>query len=295
MKISYDTYPKMKFFITGSSSIDIKEDKAVARRAEYFHITPLSFREYLYLKYDIEIKKYEIKEDIYQSAIQYEIYFKQIIENKKMKITEIVEEYVENNLVYLLEKNKETLTDLVEKAIQDIGKRKNLETFTLSKFERLIFILSASSETNYENISKDLNISKSMVGEMLSSLEKTELIKRAYPSKKGKTIARKNWKYFFNVPSIRKIYAQKLLVENTKINGHMMEDIFSANFEEIYFGDIEFIWKNYLIEIGSRKKGFEQFKKTNTKMNKIIVYNGLEVGEKEGIIKIPFYIWYSQI
>ncbi len=296
LKISYDTYPKMNFFVTGSSSINIKEAKAVARRAEYFHIIPLSFREYLYLKYNIKIKQFRIEQnDLRKSAIHYEIYLKQMIENEKFKVLELVEEYIENNLVYLLEKNKTTLTDLVEKAILDIGKMKNLETFTLSKFERMILILSSSSETNYENLSKDLDISKSMVGEMLSSLEKTGLIKKVYPFKKGKTIARKNWKYFFTVPSIRKIYAQKLLVDNTKINGYMMEDIFASNFEDIYFGEIDFIWKNYLIEIGSRKKGYKQFKKINTKMNKIIIYNGLEVEGKEDIIKIPFYIWYSQI
>jgi hypothetical protein len=74
-----------------------------------------------------------------------------------------------------------------------------------------------------------------------------------------------------------------------------MEDIFVSNFEDIYYGQIDFVWKNYLIELGSKNKDFKQFKKVNNKFHKVIVYNGLDISSYEGIIKLPFYIWYSMI
>ena len=292
IKVTYDKFPKMKFYLTGSSSLNIQDSKkTLARRAEYYNIKPLSFREYLYLKYNLKLKQFREDKDLQKNAIHYEIYFKELI--KDLKTLDIVEEYIENNLVYLLEKNQNTLKDLVEKSIMDISRIKNIKTDTLSKFERMILILSASSKMNYETLSKDLELSKSKVGEMLDTLEKIGIIKRLYPYKKGATIARKEWKYYFTVPAIRKLYAKTMLVPDDRIKGYMFEDIFVSNFDNLYFSDIDFIWKNYLIEIGSRNKGFEQFKKVKNKLEKIIVYNGLDTTAKEDIMKIPFYIWYS--
>jgi len=297
IKISYDSFPKMKFYVTGSSSLNVLQSKKIlARRGKYSHIKPLSFREYLMIKYNKKIKQFRVEGgDLLKSAIHYDIYVKEILEG--INLLDVVDEYIKNNLVYLLEENNSTLPDLVEKAIfLDIAKVGNLETSTLSKFERLILILSASTKTNYENLSKDLEVSKNVIGNMLSLLEKTELIKRIYLYKSGKTIGRKQWKYYFTVPAIREYYAKKSLVSEDTIRGYMKEDIFVSNFEDIYFGKIDFIWKEYMIEIGSRKKDFNQFKKLKTgKLKMIIVYNGLSISSKDNIIKIPFYVWYSFI
>ncbi|MCC7552839.1 AAA family ATPase [Candidatus Micrarchaeota archaeon] len=296
IKISYDSYPKMKFYITGSSSLNlIKSKEILARRAKYIHILPLSFREYVMIKYNKKLKQFRIeKNDLLKSAFNYDLYFKEIL--GEIKILDIVNEYIRNNLVYLLEGEKSSLPDLVDKAIfLDISKIENIETSNLSKFERLILILSASTETNYENLSKDLEVSKSTIGNMLSLLEKTELIKKVYPYKKGKTIGRKQWKYYFTVPAIREYYAKKSLVSEETYSGYLMEDIFASNFEDIYYGQIDFIWKNYLIEIGSKNKDFKQFKKENNKFHKVVVYNGLDISSYDEIIKLPFYIWYSRL
>lgn len=297
IKIAYDSYPNMRFYITGSSSLNlIKSKEILARRAKYIHITPLSFREYLMIKYNKVIKQFRIeKNDLLKSAFHYDLYIKEVLGD--IKILDIVDEYIENNLVYLLEGEKSSLSDLVEKAVFiDISKIENIETSNLSKFERLILILSASTQTNYENLSKELEVSKSTIGNMLSLLEKTELIKKVYPYKKGKTIGRKQWKYYFTVPAVRKYYAKKSLVSEEVYKGYMKEDIFISNFEEVYYHEkIDFIWKNYLIEIGSKNKGIKQFKKIKNKLKKVVVYEGLDITSSDGVIKIPFYIWYSLI
>lgn len=297
IKIAYDKYPQMKFYITGSSSINLLESKKfLARRAVYIPIPMLSFREFLYLKYDILLNKFEINDtDILRSAMHYDIYIQDKLKEKN--ILEIVNEYIHNNSPYLLENDESTLIDLVEKAIfSDIAKIRNIESSTLVKFERLILILSASTKISYEIISKDLEISKSMVSEMLNLLEKVEIIKRVYPYKKGKTLARKQWKYYFTIPKMRELYSKKMLIPDSEVKGNMREDIFAANFEKIFYhSNIDFVYKNYLIEIGSKNKSFKQYENLDTNLLKIIVYEGTDIIKKEGIVKIPFHVFYSII
>ncbi len=297
IKIAYDKYPKMLFYISGSSSINLLESKKLlARRAIYISIPMLSFREFIYLKYNILLDKFKLNtEDILRSSMHYDIYIQNKL--KEWDILKLINEYIQTNSPYLLENNKSTLADLVEKAIfSDIAKIRNIETSTLSKFERLILILSASTKTSYETIAKDLGISKSVVSEMLDLLEKVEIIKRVYPYKKGKTVARKQWKYYFTIPIIRELYTKKMSIPESELKGNMREDIFVANFEKIFYHEtIDFVFDEYLIEIGSKNKTFKQFKEINTKLYKIIIYEGVDIIKKEDIIKMPFHIFYSII
>ncbi|HIE41105.1 MAG TPA: hypothetical protein EYP80_00410, partial [Candidatus Aenigmarchaeota archaeon] len=49
IKLIYDTYPKIKLFVTGSGSFDIKVPlgKYLVGRAIYFELLPLNFEEFL--------------------------------------------------------------------------------------------------------------------------------------------------------------------------------------------------------------------------------------------------------
>ncbi|MCD6227114.1 ATP-binding protein [Candidatus Micrarchaeota archaeon] len=292
IKVAYDKYTKMKFYITGSSSLNIKESKQkLARRANYVHLPPLLFREYIFIRTGVKLERFNPGEDLLRSAMRYDIY----IHDKVSNLLNIVDDYINNNLPYLFDNSPKTLKDLVEKVIySDIAKSRNLETYTLNKFERMILLLSASNKINYTVLSNDLGVSKSMVGSMLNLLERGEIIKRVLPYKMGKSSARKEWKYYFIVPSIRKEYADMMLIPESETVGNMTEDIFASNFTNVYFLDnIDFVWKDYLIEIGSKKKGFQQFNNIKTKFKKIIVYKGLDISEKDGVYKLPFYIFYS--
>lgn len=292
IKIGYDKYPQMKFYITGSSSLNMLESKEkLARRANYIHLPPLSFREYIFLRTGIKLKPFNPGEDILRNAMRYDIY----IQDRLSNILDLVDDYINNNLPYLFENSHETLKDLVEKVIySDIAKNRNLETFTLNKFERMVLLLSTSTRISYTSLSHDLGVSKSMVSDMLTLLEKGEVIKRVMPYKSGKSSVRKEWKYYFTVPSIRREYARMLLLPESEVMGNMTEDIFVSNFSPVYYTrEVDFVWKDYIVEIGSRKKGFYQFKKIKTKLKKVIVYKGLEISESRGVYKIPFHVFYS--
>lgn len=295
VKVAYDKFFKVNFLITGSSAVDLLKSKEVlARRAYYVKVNPLTFREYVHLKHGVLLDIFTPGKDLLKSAVLYDIYIKEKLNS--FNLVDLVKEYTESNLPYLFENPKETLLDLVEKALfYDIAKAINLETQTIPKLERLVLILSASNKVTYENIAKDLEISKSLVSLLLNSLEQTGLIRRVYPYKAGKSIARKEWKYYFTVPMIRKLYAEKILVPASTINGNMLEDIFASNFEDIYFSEIDFVYKETLVEIGSANKAVTQMKKTDLKLPKIIAYNGLKVEQSGEITKIQLYIYLASI
>lgn len=294
IKIAYDKFPQSKFYITGSSAINLVESKKqLARRAVYYELKPLSFREFIYINEGIKLEK--LSSLIDKNIILYDIYLKEKLQNKNL--IDYFSEYTKNNLTYLLENPSGTLQDMVERIIyQDIANSKNnILTNTLTNYERLILILSQSTSTNYENISKDLGISKSQVKEMLTTLESSGLIFRVYPYKKGRAGIRKQWKYYFTVPAIRIHYANKLSINDSDLQGYVNEDIFVSNFREVYYSNVDFVWKKFLIEIGNTNKDFSQFKGEKLNYKKIIVYNGYRMEFHNDDLKIPSYLWYLQI
>ena len=128
---------------------------------------------------------------------------------------------------------------------------------------------------------------------MLFYLEKSGIIKKVYPYKQGKSIVRKEWKYYFTVPAIREHYAQKLLIPDSEIHGNLLEDIVASNLEGAFFSDIDFVFNGLLVEVCSTGKGFSQLKKTKAAphLKKIIAYEGLEIQEEQEILKIPLYLF----
>ncbi len=294
VEIAFDKYPTGRFLLSGSSSINLLDSKEhLARRAHYFHLKPLSLREFIYLKYSVLLDQFPIEVDLLRSAVKYDIYLKEKL--RGLNLVSITGEYIEANLPYLLEGNRDTLQDLVEKAIFiDIAKSTNLDSGTLSKLERLVLLLSASSKVTYEVLSRDLGVSKSSVSQLLGYLEKADIIKRVYPFKKGKTGVRKEWKYFFQVPAIRKLYAGKLVVPESTTHGSMLEDIFASSFDPVFFSEVDFVYNGFLVEIGA-SKDFSQVKKSSDKnLKKLVLHLGTSISHSEDAVKMPLYMFLLQ-
>ncbi len=295
IKVAYDKHPRLRMMLSGSSAINMLDSKEhLARRAIYLHLRPLTLREYVRMAHGIELEKFDFGSDALHNAMRYDIYLHEKL--KGMDLTALWSEYLLHNLPYLLENPQETLRDLVEKAIFfDIAKTSRFESATLSKFERLILLLSVSNKVSYDGISKDLGVSKSIVEPMLLALEQADIIRRVYPFQSGKSGARKEWKYYFMVPAIRKLYASSLSIPEHEIRGNMLEDIFAANFEPIFFSDMDFVYSGMAIEAGSRSKGLKQARRSviPSRFKRIVVYNGPEVSQTDGILKLPNYVFFS--
>ncbi len=90
IKNIYDNFPDLKIVISGSSSIELlKSEGDLSRRALYYNLNGLSFREYLNFEYGFDLAPYQLEDILKQSLkISQEI-------NVKAKIYPAFNEYLE--------------------------------------------------------------------------------------------------------------------------------------------------------------------------------------------------------
>ncbi len=297
LKIIYDKYPGITVYVSGSSAVELMSSKrTLARRAHYHHLLPMTFREFMRIVHGIEIKRFNLfATDVYTEVMRFDIYFKETVEKNPVGL---VEEYISKSQPFMLEANEAMLMDLMNKIIyEDIAKTYKFERDVLNKFHRFILILANSEKTSYENISKDIGVSKGVVGEMIRALIDSGVIKSILPYGAGRIAGRKTWRYFFLAPAIRRMYMKKAGANESLIEGLTKEDIFVSHLEDVFYlnGGPDFVYKDMVFEVGSRTKGFEQLMKYETKKPKFIVYNGVDIVKKEDILKFPFYIFLSHL
>lgn len=291
LKVFSDMYPKIKIIVTGSSAVNLQEARrTLARRALLINVKPLTFNEFLKIKYDKQILKFNFSGDTLTNALKTELDTRE----KLKDINKIILEYKEMNIPYLLEKPKSTLLDLLERIIyEDIGSIGSFTEEVLNKFWPLLKILALSEKTSYDNLSKDLELGKGTIIKMLNYLEKANLIKTIYVCVQGKAKIRKEPKYLFTSPTIRTVLLE-LLGEKERGLGLSREDLFAMQLEELFYLKTgpDFVWNNMLFEIGGQSKTSKQFKNIDFKGKKFIIYDSLEI-QKQEIFKLPFYIYLS--
>ena len=297
LKVIYDNYPELDIYASGSSAIELIESKnELARRAKYHHLLPMTFREFMKIVHGIDLNKFNLQaEDIYTEAIRFDIYFKEKI---KINPSDLLAQYIDKSQPFMLEADEDMLMDLMDKIIyEDIAKAYKFDNEVINRFHRLILILSMSEKTSYDNISKDIGVSKGVVGDMVRALINSSVIKAVLPYGSGRIVGRKTWRYFFLVPAIRKMYMKKGGAGSSLISGMAKEDIFVSHLEDVFYlpSGPDFVYKGMLFEVGSKNKGFGQFAKAEENKQKFIVYDGVDISRSDGILKIPFYIFLSHL
>ena len=175
LKRYFDLKRKIKFFVSGSSSIYLRRTKeSLAGRIYEFELTPLSFKEFLYLK-GIEIHNLSLQRLILKRELSK--YF------LGGSLPEIVQEAD-------FSKIKKYITSLIDKIIfYDIPK-----IYEVSEPEALKFILSHIAQKpgmilEYQTLASTLRLSYQTVSKYVNYLEKAYLIKLLY-NFRGSPVAR---------------------------------------------------------------------------------------------------------
>ena len=297
LKVVYDNYPELEVYVSGSSAVELAESKTqLARRAKYHVILPMTFREFIKIAYGIELRKYELNaKDIYTESIKYDIYFKGII---KKNPRELVQEYSEKSQPFMLEADEDMLMDLMDKVIYgDIAKAYPFQKDVLNNMHRMLLIFSMSEKTTYDNLSKDLKLSKGVIGEMIRALSNSGIIKAVLPYGSGRIAGRKTWRYFFTVPAVRRMYMKKGGAEQSRIAGLIREDLFVSQLENVFYlpDGPDFVYNGKVFEVGGASKGTGQLDNINLKIPKFIVYDGTDMEREKDVLKIPFYMFLSHL
>lgn len=302
LKILWDKTKNIFIFCSGSSAISLQTNPDAARRSIVEKIYPVSFGEFLMIRFNVlpekSLKK-NIKNALYFSSDAKEVFQKlgQIEKSallawtKAPKFAQI--EYLETgSLPFAINApNKEKIYDIIDqlldkiinKDIQSLGK---FDSDTLGIIKRLLFIVAESDTLSYSTLEKLLPIKRITIMNVLDALEKAELIIKIPAYGSNTTIAKKPAKYLFMTPAIRQALMSITGLTHTQRTreGKLIEDIFGMHFYREFLATslgsltydsaqngADFILKiahqrQIAIEIGRGKKNSRQLMNTMAKV-----------------------------
>lgn len=230
VKVYYDLYPNIKFFLTGSSSLFLKKKRqeSLAGRVISFFLPPLDFEEYLLFREKSEIltKPFLYKDELKK---EFEVFLRaQFIESINLKSVEEKREY---------------FTSIIKKVVfEDIP-----GVFPVDNPQILWQIVRIIAQRpglllNYQHLASDLKISSKTVSLYLYFLEEAFLIKKIYNfSRNLLTSEKKLKKYYLASPSfsaaLTDFQESGLLAENLIVS---LKDI-QFFWRDVYKHEVDFI------------------------------------------------------
>lgn len=180
LKNIYDSFPGVNILFSWSSSVDIiKWTYDLSRRVLLYKLPNLSFREYLNLKYKLDLKKYSIDEifnnpiDIYKDFLKYDLAilkeFREYLINWEFPFFIWIDQI---NYSFKIE-------NIINKIIyEDIASFYQLKTQNLFIFKEIIYFIINSEPWlfSYNSLSKYLSISWETLKSYIEILKEIWLI-----------------------------------------------------------------------------------------------------------------------
>ncbi|MEW5846782.1 MAG: AAA family ATPase [Bacteroidota bacterium] len=269
VKNIYDSFPDLQIVFSGSSILDIyKGFGDLSRRVVPYHLHGLSFREYL----------------IFETGENTEVYSLNQIVSQKVKIS------LENPLIYFRKylnhgyypfyKDDDFMIRLagaVNAVLEvDIPKYLDLRVSTIDKLKHLLQIISESVpfKPNHSKIADLIGVSRNLLPDYFSYLEKAGLILQLTNDTKGIRRLGKVNKVYLNNPNL----AYMLSGEHANI-GNIRETFFfnqlKLNHKIFSSESVDFRVEGNEFEIGGKSKGNKQVSKLS---NTYIVKDDIEYG-----------------
>jgi len=286
LKIYYDLYPNVKFFISGSASAALRKrsKESLAGRILDFLLRPLPFEEFLEMN-GHDLKK--IKENpglwkremipLFYRYIKYGMFPELVAEEDE----EFARKYILNNVV-----DRIIYKDLPEEfEIKDVELLKTL-VYILGKNPGMI--------VNYKSIAKNLGRDQRTIANYFEYLEFGLLVKFVF-NYRGSPLAsaRKLKKAYFSTPNIAFAFNQDI----DRILPAMLENLVASETDAKFFYrngfEVDFIFadngKIDAIEVKNSEKDAKQIKKLKEKftVRKAIIVDMEKEGKTEDIAILP--------
>lgn len=262
LKNLYDAFPDIKIVYSGSSMLElIKGSYDLSRRTKLYHLSGMSFREYLNFSEQSNIEAIELS-----ALLANPKNF-----NKLGMIDRVMghfKEYLsigyypfifEDSLTYY-----ERVMRIIDKIIyEDIPSYFDLKTHNLHLFKQILSYLSTipPGEINTNNIAKNMNVAHQTVFNYLTILESVGLIQMIYPFEGGNQYLRKPKKIFLHNTTL--LYTLQQFVGETLNKGTLRELYFiqamrDANQKIYYSQQADYRMKKLIFEIGGKNKTTQQ-------------------------------------
>lgn len=290
IKNLYDTYKDLSFIVTGSSILNLYKSQAdLSRRALFFTMQGLSFREFLELKYNFSLPTVSLNDIVknhiviaseYRKKLKYPLkYFKEYISHGYYPF--FVDE---PEVLFYYQRIKQVIELVLNK---DISTLIQIKAKTVQQFLKLLVIIAESSpfKPNISKIAQILDISRDTLYKYLDLLQRSSLIKKLSASTKGIRSLSKIEKIFLENPNL--FFA--LSPENAHI-GSIRETFFmnqvSVNHLVQAADKADFLVdEKYYFEVGGANKTKRQISGLT---NAYLALDDIEIGGRE---KIPLWLF----
>lgn len=222
IKNIYDNFPDLKIVISGSSSIELlKSEGDLSRRALYYNLHGLSFREYLNFAYKLDLTPYKL-DDLLRNSLK--------ITQEVRTLTKIYpafNEYLEygyypfykEDVVNFHKRLQQVINIVLELDIKDNFQIDANSTHLIKKLMAEIAAM-VPFKPNIKRLSEKIGITRDTLVRYLQLLDKADLISLVYSQTKGVSILNK---------------PEKILLNNSNLAFALNDQINKGSLRESYF------------------------------------------------------------
>ena len=286
LKSIYDNFNNLKIIISGSSTIEIlKSESDLSRRALYYQMQGLSFREYLNFNQKTTFESYTLQE-ITTNYLELSINISNAIKPIKS-----LKSYLKAGYYPFFKEDLDTyqkrLSQIINTVIEvDIPNAYTIEYQATHSIKKLLSEIAemVPFKPNIKKLSEKIGVSREALVKYLKLLENADIINLLYSQAKGVSILNKPEKIYLNNSNIA--YAL-----NSQVNvGNLREGFFvtqlKSNNKLRYSGVGDFIVNDfYTFEIGGANKTKKQL---NQVKNSWVVADEIEIAVGN---KIPLWLF----
>ena len=255
IKNLYDNFPDLYMVLSGSSSTEILKSEAdLSRRALYYRLNGLSFREFINFKAGIDFQAFNLAELVENhKEISYEI-------SREIKpIKEFLEYTSYGYYPFFIEDRSsyhQRIKQIINTVIEvDIPSVYTIDFKAVQNIKKLLGIIAeiVPFKPNVKKLSEQIGISRESFTRYLKFLEKAEIVNLLYSQSKGISFLNKPEKIYLNNSNI-----SFALNKNANI-GSVRETFFINQlnpFHRVRFskrGDFK-VDDKYLFEVGGKDK-----------------------------------------
>lgn len=281
VKNLYDSFPTAKIVFSGSSTLALQKGKAdLSRRAVFYTLPGLSFREYVYFAHGFEFQPVSLPQ-LFQN---HSVLASTVLE--KGPILGHFRDYLDHGVYPFFLEGVEgylpKLLNVLEKVLyEDIPTITGIKAGNVPVLKRMLWLVATSQPfvPNIERMSRNLKISKEYVYTYLDSLERAGLLSGILPSAAGYRLVRKPSKIYMENTNLLRAVIGKLggkdqegTIRETFV-AHQLESA-GMNIRIPSQGDF-LVEGKYMLEIGGKTKGQRQVKGAE---NAFVVRDDIEVG-----------------
>jgi predicted AAA+ superfamily ATPase len=286
LKSIYD-FLDIKLYFTGSSAIHLSNPD-FARRYSRYHLYPLSFREFLQLKFGIELPAFSLEEIIENHENIVPTIFDKL---PNRKILKHFDDFLHNGIYpYYFEDSSryiDRINDSINQVLNsDLSKIFHIKSDKIATLKKLLITICVSKplEISIESLAQKVGITKSTLYKYIGYLSDAELLHHiTYEAKRFKSLRMPDKLYLANTNLF-----EALCINRDK--GTIRETYFVSMVKpkhSLYYvkkGDF-LVDEKYVVEIGGRNKDFNQIKDIS---KSFLAIDDIEIGFGG---KIPLWLF----